>query len=159
MPHCSPATCKSGSYTAVPGCCKGWQAKGPGPGRAGTPARGGSRARQGLWPGRPWAVLKWGPPGVGGWSGPARPAGPPGPDTPWTVEWSLSILATVFRLPSRNQLPKMFPSDIFAARLRTSSAPFTYHKAEKGDALQLLLCLSSHIRTSRVTKYVLKLKE
>jgi len=40
----------------------------------------------------------------------------------------------------------------------TSSIRFMYHKAEKGDALQLLLCLSSHIYTFRVTKYILKLK-
>lgn len=41
----------------------------------------------------------------------------------------------------------MFPSDVFAARLTTSSAPFTYHKEEEeeGDALQLLLSLLSHL--------------
>lgn len=81
-----------------------------------------------------------------GWSGPARSVGlPPGPDTLRAVEGSLSVLATLLRFPSRNQLSKMFPSDIFAARLMTSSAPFTYHKAEKADTLQLLQSLVSHL--------------
>lgn len=68
------------------------------------------------------------------------------PDTPWAIEGPLSVLARLFPFPSRNQLSKVFPSDVFAARLTTSSAPFTYHKEEEeGDALQLLLSLLSHL--------------
>lgn len=67
------------------------------------------------------------------------------PDTPWVIERPLSVLAGLFPFPSRNQLSKMFPSDVFAARLTTSSAPFTFHEEEEGDALQLLLSLLSHL--------------
>lgn len=141
----------------VPGCCNGWQAQGLDPGQDVSPANKGGKARWGLWPGRPQAVLKSGLRVCGAGQGQRGLLGTLGLDTLWAIPGFLSDLSTLFRFPSRNQLSKVFPSDIFAARLMSSSVPFMCHKAEKGDTLQLLLF--SHICTFRVRKNVVKLKE
>lgn len=46
FPHCSPVMYQTQSYTGVPGCCQGWQAKGLCPGCATSPWR--SQAQRGL---------------------------------------------------------------------------------------------------------------
>lgn len=57
FPNFSPMTCQTESCTGVPGL----PGQGAVPRPAEPPAPGGRQAQRGLWPGRPWAVLMWGP--------------------------------------------------------------------------------------------------